>query len=214
MAESKTSERTDTSRNVANQSSSASGQQLRRSESGRLATPFDLMDRMAQEMDRTFDQFFGNWGMPARRSWFGGFPVRGSSHRQTGFWAPRIEAFQKADKFIVRADLPGMKADDVRVEIGDDAITLSGEVRDEREEEREGAYMSERQYGQFYRTISLPEGVISESAEAAFKNGVLEITMQAPPAETKRRRQIQVKDSSEPSNQDHSKTQGQSKNQR
>jgi HSP20 family protein len=201
MAEPKTAERTDTPQRTTSQTASTGQQQLRRRESGRIAPPFDLIDRMADEMDRTFEQFFGNWGLPRRRSWFGGVPARASSQEQGALWAPRVEAFQKGDRYVVRADLPGMKADDVRVELADDAITISGELRDEREEEREGVYLSERQYGQFYRVVPLPEGVISESADATFKNGVLEITMQAPPAETKRRRQIQVKDSSAEENQ-------------
>jgi HSP20 family protein len=197
MAEQETAERAGASQNTAAQTANSGQQQMQRRESGRIATPFDFMDRMAGEMDRAFEQLFGNLGLPRRRSWFGGLPSRASSQPETAFWAPRIEAFQKGDRYIVRADLPGMKADDVKVELGDDAVTISGEQRNEREEERDGYYHSERQYGQFYRTIPLPEGVISESAEAAFKNGVLEITMQTPPAETKRRRQIQVRDSSE-----------------
>jgi HSP20 family protein len=159
-----------------------------------LASPFDFMERMAEEMDRTFDRMFRDFGF-SRGSFLSRRPF--AALQREGVWSPRIEAFQKGDRFIVRADLPGLKKDDVQVEVTDDAITLQGERREEHEEEREGYYHSERQYGHFYRTIPLPEGVISESAQATFNNGVLEVSMQAPPAETTRGRRLEIKEASE-----------------
>ena len=94
-------------------------------------------------------------------------------------WSPQIETFEREGQLVVRADLPGLKKDDVNVEITDDAITISGERRNEDEERREGYYRSERSYGSFFRSIPLPEGVNAEDANATFNNGVLEITMQA-----------------------------------
>ena len=160
-----------------------------------FSTPFEFMNRMSDEMDRTFDRLFRDFGMP-RRSWLTHSPF-GSAGEEA--WAPRIEAFQKGDRFTVRAELPGLKKDDVQVEMTDDAITIRGERREEHEERREGYYHSERDYGQFYRTIPLPEGVISESARATFNNGVLEISMQAPPAEASRGRRLEIKEASEAS---------------
>jgi HSP20 family protein len=168
--------------------------QPRQSAAGSLSTPFELMDRMTDEMNRTFDRIFSDWGMP-RRSWFA--RSRFSSGQREGLWSPRVEAFQQGDRFIVRADLPGLKKDDVQVEMTDEAITIRGERREEREDEREGYYHSEREYGQFHRTIPLPEGVIGETAHASFKNGVLEISIQAPPAEATRGRRLEIKDASE-----------------
>jgi HSP20 family protein len=168
---------------------------LQRQDAGNsLAGPFDFMERMADEMDRTFDRMFRDFGV-SRRSWRSRAPFR--ALQREGLWSPRIEAFQQGDRFIVRADLPGLKKDDVQVEVTDDAITIQGERREEQEEQREGYYHSERQYGQFYRSIPLPEGVISESAQATFKNGVLEVSMQAPPAEASRGRRLEIKDTSE-----------------
>ena len=116
----------------------------RRPGAGRwLSNPFQLMERMSEEMDRTFDRLFRDFGMP-RRSWIAGDPFR-SSERE-GLWAPRVEAFQKGDRFIVRAELPGLKKEDVQVDVSDDAITIHGERREEREEQREGYYHSEREY--------------------------------------------------------------------
>ncbi len=155
----------------------------RRQPTGNFASPFDLFDQMAQEMDRTFDRMFRGWGMP-RRS-------------RQGLWSPRIEAVQKGDRFIIRAELPGLKKDDVHVEMTDDAITIQGERHEEHEDEREGYFQSEREYGEFYRTIPLPDGVIGESAQASFRDGVLEISMQAPPAEANRGRRLEIKEPTE-----------------
>jgi HSP20 family protein len=161
---------------------------------GRFEDPSEFMTRMSEELDRTFDRFWRDFGVQPRRSWLprGLFGWR----QQREGWAPRIEAFQKADRFIVRAELPGVKKEDVDVELTDDALTIRGERREEQEEEREGYYRSEREYGQFYRVVPLPEGVIGESAQATFRDGVLEVTMQAAPAET-RGRKLEIKETAE-----------------
>src|SRR5262245_49107449 len=86
-------------------------------------------------------RFFGTFGLGAAGNRIGDW----------NFWNPQIETFQRGDQLVVRADLPGMSKDDVNVEITDDAIILSGERRDEFEDEREGLYRSERTYGSFYR---------------------------------------------------------------
>ena len=74
---------------------------------------------------------------------------------------------------------------------------LHGERHEEHEHEKGGYYRSERQYGEFYRSVPLPEGVISESAQASFSNGVLEISMQASPASANRGRRLEIKDTPE-----------------
>ena len=158
-------------------------------------TAFDWVDRMSEEMDRVFDRISRDFGFP-RRSWLSGGGLLGSPTRER-LWAPRVEAFQKADRFIVRAELPGLKKDDVHVELTDDVLTIHGERREEHEEEREGYYHSERQYGRFQRAIPLPEGVIGESAEASFRDGVLEVRMQAAPSEANRGRRLEIKEGSD-----------------
>jgi len=90
-----------------------------------------------------------------------------------------------------------LKKDDIDVELTDDALTIRGERHDEHQEEREGYYHSEREYGQFHRTIQLPEGVIGESANASFRDGVLEVTMQAAPSEANRGRKLEIKEGSQ-----------------
>jgi HSP20 family protein len=80
----------------------------------------------------------------------------------------------------VTADLPGVKKEDVSVEVGEDAITLQGQRRQEQTSREQGYYRSERSYGSFYRTIPLPEGADPSTASATFRDGVLEIALQAP----------------------------------
>lgn len=152
--------------------------------------PFEFMSRMTEEMDRAFDRLWRDFGIERRRSWLpqGLFGRRA----RRGAWAPTIEAFQKGDQFIVRAELPGLKKEDLDVQMTDDALTIRGERKEEREEEREGYFHSEREYGEFYRVIPLPDGVIGESAQASFRDGVLEVTMQAQPAEA-RGRKLEIK---------------------
>jgi HSP20 family protein len=76
--------------------------------------------------------------------------------------------------------------------INDDSLTIQGERRDEHEEEREGLFSSERIYGSFYRVVPLPDGAIPDTARAAFRNGVLEVTIEAPPREVSRGRRIEI----------------------
>jgi HSP20 family molecular chaperone IbpA len=126
-----------------------------------------------------------------------GAPERSSSAFAPGlwpgeYWFPQIEVFQRGDDFVVRADLPGMERENVTVEVTDDALTIHGERRSEREESDRGVYRSERSYGSFHRRIGLPDGVDAETAKAQFKNGVLEVTMRTTTPATERGRRIDV----------------------
>jgi HSP20 family protein len=143
-------------------------------------SPFAFMRRFAEDMERLFSEF----GYVPRFS-----PIYSlfDKERWTHFpeftrtmWSPQIEVVERDNQFVVRADLPGMKKEDVKIEITDDALTLKGERKHEEKEEREGYYRSERSYGSFYRQIPLPKGAKTEEANAVFKDGVLEITMACP----------------------------------
>src|SRR4030095_3006522 len=104
------------------------------------------------------------------------FPTRRSSDLR---FSPQVDIFERNGKLVVRADLPGMTKDDITVEVTDDAVVMDGESRYEHEEKETGIYRSERSYGRFHREIPLPEGVKTENATATFKNGVLEVTLDA-----------------------------------
>jgi HSP20 family protein len=144
------------------------------------ASPLRALQRFADEVDRMFDDFgFG-------RRW--STPLWGETGVEA--WAPDVEVFQKHNELTIKADLPGLKKDEVSVDITDDAVTIQGERKQEHQEEREGYYRSERSYGSFRRVVPLPEGAISEQAKAIFRDGVLEITIPAPPASKGRRLDI------------------------
>ena len=138
-------------------------------------SPFSFIDNFRREIDRLFDDFaFGRSFLPT----FGGFDRQGLG---TNFaWSPQTEVFERDNQLIVRADLPGLRKEDVNVDLEENRITIRGARKSEHEENREGVYRSERSYGSFYRAIPLPEGVDGERAKASFKDGVLEITMPLP----------------------------------
>jgi HSP20 family protein len=145
------------------------------------------------EMDRWWSRMTGggNWlSQPFSRSGFSQLA------QQIGEWSPAVEAFQRSNEFVIRAEVPGMSRQDLTVEAGDDSITIRGERRQERQEDREGVYWTERSYGSFSRTIPLPPGAITDSAKANFHDGVLEIVMQAPSSESRRGRRIDISGSS------------------
>jgi HSP20 family protein len=144
--------------------------------------PLSAFRRFNQQMDR----WFGDVGLGRDFGWRGGQQLGGT------LWSPQIETFQRGDQFIVRADLPGMKKEDIDVEVTDQGISIQGERREEHQEDREGYYRSERSYGSFYRVIPLPEGAITESSKATFKDGVLEVSVQAPPREVSRGRRLEI----------------------
>lgn len=146
-----------------------------------VAGPFRMLERFADEVDRMFEDFgFG-------RGWHRhGFTTESLS------WTPQIDVSQRNNELVIRADLPGLTKDDVKVDVSEDAITIQGERHREHEEDRAGLYRSERSYGSFYRVVPLPEGALTEQAKANFRDGVLEITMPAPPEQVTRGRRLEI----------------------
>jgi HSP20 family protein len=158
--------------------------------------PFGMMRRMQEDMDRLFGGFGGGRAWPA---------LAGEGERID--WAPAVEAFQRGNEFVVRADVPGLSRDDLSVEIGDDQLTIRGERAYDHDEEREGVFRSERAYGSFCRVIPLPEGAVGDSATANFKDGVLEIVVQAPSQEVRRGRRVEIGQASQESKESKERTQ-------
>lgn len=142
-------------------------------------TPF--FRHFTDEMDR----FFGEFGLKARM-----LPTRVLARQSV--WVPDIEVLTEGEKYIVRADLPGIKPEEVTVETTEDYLILKGERKRLEEERKEGYYRSERVYGNFERLIPLPEGAIWDGAKAVFANGVLEITVPIPPPVSRKPKAIKV----------------------
>jgi HSP20 family protein len=138
-------------------------------------TPFGTLERFADEVRRIFDDFGLGAGW-RRETVEGGLMT----------WAPHIDVTQHKDEIVVRADLPGVEKDDVKVSVTADTVTIRGERHRAQEEERDGVYRSERSYGAFFRTIALPPGSTTDQVKASFKNGVLEIRVPAAPGVTGR----------------------------
>lgn len=141
------------------------------------ASPFELMQRFSEQMGRVFEDF-GLSSAPHSQ---------GAGAGQMATWSPAIEVFQREGNLVVRAELPGLNKEDVKVEVTEDGLAIQGERKQEREEKGEGFYRSERSYGQFYRLIPLPEDIDTEQVRAEFNNGVLEITVPVSQAQERRR---------------------------
>jgi HSP20 family protein len=138
-----------------------------------MGNPFQMMRRFTRDMERLFGDFQGFWFPNFFKTDFEPFRLE----FEKAEWVPQIEVLQKNGTFMVRADLPGLTKDDVKVELTEKMMLISGERKKEKEEKREGFYRTERMYGNFYRQIPLPEGVKVENTAATFRDGVLEITM-------------------------------------
>jgi HSP20 family protein len=157
---------------------------------GLYRNPVSMLERFADEMDRLFDDFGLGRGLMAPRQTRGWLDTPAA--RATWNWVPDVEVFHRNSELVVRADLPGLTKDEVKVDVTEDRVTIQGERKREREEEHEGVYRSERSYGRFCRDIPLPPGTISDQAKASFHDGVLEITMPAPPESARRGRRLEI----------------------
>ena len=138
------------------------------------SSPFAVMRRLSDDMDR----FFENFGMG--RMFGRGWPFAGSQGtfpEGATFWSPDIEMYEEQGKLVVEAELPGMRKEDVQVQLEGDAIIISGERRHESRDRQAGRYMSERSYGTFHRVIRLPDGADAETANATFRDGILRVEM-------------------------------------
>jgi len=148
--------------------------------------PMGELESMRRAMDRMFDQMLGGGSLSRM-----GLP---SLDVGKGF-LPSVEVYATDDEVVVKAELPGLDAKDVNVEILEDQIVLTGELKKEEEIKEDNYYRTERQYGHFERAIPLPNRVRDADAKATFKNGVL--TIRAPLAEAVKKpqgRKLQIEE--------------------
>jgi HSP20 family protein len=157
--------------------------------------PFSTMRRITEEMDRLFDGFgIGRSFFPSEFGQGAQFGY-GDPLGAAALWAPHVDVVERDGKLLISADLPGVKKEDVKVEINQDSVTIQGQRHQERTSSDRGYYQSERSYGSFYRSIALPEGANTESASATFRDGVLQIEVQAP-SQQAGGRTLEIKDAS------------------
>ncbi len=107
-------------------------------------------------------------------------------------WIPAMDLVDGGQEFVLRADLPGVTEDDVKIELEENVLTISGERKSERDERKEGYYRVERSSGSFSRSLTLPEGVDAEAIAASFENGVLEVRIPKPESPSPRKVAITV----------------------
>jgi HSP20 family protein len=153
--------------------------------SGANVSPFAVMQRLMSDMDRFFEDVgFGGALLPQHLA----MPDirRGPSFEFT--WWPQVDVVESGGKLLVRADLPGLKKEDLRISVEDDNLILEGERKIEKEGTEAGVYRAERSYGKFRRVILLPDGVDPDSGKAQFNDGVLEVSIDVPARESRSRR--------------------------
>jgi HSP20 family protein len=105
-----------------------------------------------------------------------------AAHPARRAWVPAIDLVEEGDSYVVRADVPGVSEEDVKVEVQDGVLTISGERSSQTEDKQEGSYRLERTYGSFSRSLRLPEGVDADAIEARYDAGVLELSIPKPAA--------------------------------
>ena len=149
-------------------------------------SPFRGFYDMQGEMNRMFDEMFGS---VAR----GGGRQRGDLPSQ---WAPALDVLQEDGDIVVRAELPGVKQEDVDVTFHNGVLTITGERKAEEQKEGSGYYVRERRYGSFRRSMTLPQGTDESGISARFQDGVLEVRVKGAAAVQEPKR-IQIQGSGE-----------------
>jgi HSP20 family protein len=148
--------------------------------------PFTVLRQMTTD----FDRFFEGAAWP----WFQGPAFRARPRAEVATWVPGIDVFQRDNRLVTRVDLPGMKKEEVKVEVTNGYLVVSGERKNEAEEKTENFYRCEREYGHFYRAVPLPEGVKYEDVKATFANGLLEVSVPLPAKAEPVARKVEVEE--------------------
>jgi HSP20 family protein len=142
--------------------------------------PFGLLRQMTSELDRAFET--PRW------------PFVGRGMPEEATWAPEIDVFEKDNRLVTKVDLPGMKKEDVKVEVTEGQLVISGERKRETEEKKEEFYRCEREYGSFYRAVPMPEGIKVEDVKATFSDGVLEVSVPLPVRTEAKARKVEIQE--------------------
>ncbi len=139
-------------------------------------TPFRDFVNMQQEVGRVFDSLFTG--------------VDGDGNFVTSWW-PRADVVENNEAYVIKAELPGISKNDVKITLHENVLTIKGEKKQEKEEKDRNFHRVERSYGSFERSFTLPSGVKDDKIEAAYKDGILTITL--PKAEEAKPKEIEVK---------------------
>ena len=137
-----------------------------------LSAALERLTNMRAEMDRAFESTRSFSGSPAPLS----------------RWNPAVNVYQDKDRFTVVVELPGLKKEEIEIPLHDDTLTIAGERK--REESSEQEFLTERLYGKFQRSLTLPTAVDAEKVKASYKDGLLQVEL--PKAEEAKPKQIEV----------------------
>lgn len=151
--------------------------------------PFESLRR---EMNRLFDEFDRDfWRAPFRRALFDTEPF----WRRELSWvhAPAVDVVEKDNAYEITAELPGLDEKSVEVQLSNGDLTIRGEKQDEKEEKKKDYYLQERHFGSFERRFHVPEGVDADRIEAAFKKGILTVTLPKKPEAQSAAKKIEIK---------------------
>ena len=140
--------------------------------------PIADVNAIQNEMNRLFNTYVDQ-SAPISRG--------GATSRR---WMPAMDLVETAEHYVLRADLPGLSGDDVKIQLEANVLTVSGERKAQHDEKEEGYYRLERAFGGFARSLTLPDGVDADGVQADFDRGVLEIRIPKP--EQKKPRQVQI----------------------
>lgn len=139
--------------------------------------PIREVERVFDEVERTFEEVFGRPFYPV--TWRRTPPVRA--------WSPPLEVYAKENEYVVKAEIPGMKKEEIDISLAGDVLTIKGERKAEEEARSEDYHLCERCFGSFERSVTLPEEVDASKAEATYENGILQIKLpKVPEAKPKR----------------------------
>jgi len=120
-------------------------------------------------------------------------PLRAAGERVADWFSPRSDAATGEDAYEINVELPGVKREDIEIDLHEGVMTVRGEKKSERTEEKAGYFFSERQYGRFQRTFRLPADAAEEGIDAQFKDGVLAITIPKRAPESPKAKKISIK---------------------
>lgn len=155
------------------------GQEIQKAAPARALSPFE-------EMDRMFDNFLRRGGMRPWRFEWPSFPELMALEMRM----PKVDVIDRDNEVVVRAEVPGVDKKDIDISVSEDTVTIRGETRHEEKEEKGDYYRCEIAHGTFSRTVALPAEVDGTRAKAAFKDGILELTV--PKREKAKRHSIKV----------------------
>ena len=154
--------------------------ELAKVEPSRALSPFEEMERRIEEFFRRPFSLFGPSWLPRLKM------------PEFEEISPTVDIFEEGHDIVMKAELPGMKKEDIEVNITDDIITLSGEKKKEEKIEKKNYHRLERSYGSFVRSFRLPTEVQTEQVKAQFKDGILEIRVPKTEEAKKKEKKVQI----------------------